>query len=80
MKQLKPGCFFWKQRSGTSAKHYAPHLRQTYVIVALDGVDKSLIGHNLRFSTEEGLKAFFHRLQLLFADLRDTNMESTASG
>lgn len=46
----------------------------TYVIVALDGVDKSLIGHDLRFSAEEGLEAFFDCLQLLFADLRDTNM------
>lgn len=51
-------------------------VRQTHVIVALDGVDKGLISNDLRLSVEERLETLFDRLQLLFADLRRQNTQT----
>lgn len=76
MKQLKSGCSFSKAPAPNNTRLVCG---PTYVIVALHGVDEGLVGHDLRLPAEEGLEAFFHRLQLLFADLRDTNTQTSGS-
>lgn len=42
-----------------------------YLIVALHGVDKSLISHDLCVSIEEGLETILGLLELLLGNLRD---------
>lgn len=46
-----------------------------YLIVTLDGIHEGLVSHDLGFPIEESLKAVLDGLQLLFADLEETEGE-----
>lgn len=51
---------------------------ETHIVVALDSIDESLVGHNLCFSIEESLETLFDGLQLLLTDLKDTRDKNSS--
>lgn len=68
-RNIKGWLVLLQRRSSTSVRQSLWQLGETYIIVALDSIDESLISHDLRLPTEEGLETFFDCLQLLFTDL-----------
>lgn len=44
----------------------------SYLVVALDSIHEGLVSHDLGFPVEESLEAVLDGLQLLFADLEET--------
>lgn len=47
----------------------------SYLVVTLDRIHEGFVGHDLGLPVEESLKPVFDSLQLLFADLRETQKE-----
>lgn len=63
--------------SGGRVKYPDRHIIQTYIIVALDSIDKSLISHDLCFPMEKRLETLFDCLQVLLTDLKETLTDRT---
>lgn len=56
--------------SGENRDSYEQRIFSPYLVVALDGVYKCFICHNLGFSIEKGLETIFDRLELLLTYLQ----------